>query len=238
MNNNVDTKIMTGRMITSAVAALMLLAPASMAQTTAEEAPAETATEAPAATEAEAAPETATETEAEAPAADATVPAADPNFPVASADDGGEVKDGQQYIKETFDDWQVRCIKGSEDTSCGLYQLLTDEQGNSVAEFNLVALPAGGQAAGGVTFVSPLGTLLTAQVSMRVDSGQAKRYPYSWCEQSGCVSRFGLTDGEVTALKRGNKATIVIASVAAADKPITLNLSLKGVTAAWDSISK
>lgn len=182
-------------------------------------------------------------TEAEAPKAEETTEDAgttnelETAFPVAQEE--GEIKVGQQYTRETFDDWEVRCIKAAEGTAdtCGLYQLLKDGEGNGVAEFNLVALPKGGQAAGGVTFVTPLGTLLTAQTTMRVDSGKAKKYPFSWCERSGCVARFGLTNAELTSLKRGNVAKLTISSIAAPEKPIELDLSLKGVTAALNAVT-
>lgn len=161
----------------------------------------------------------------------------DETFPVA-ADAKPEIKDGQEYRKAEFDDWAVNCIKGSEPENCSLYQLLKDETGNPVAEFSMLALPKGGAAVAGVTFISPLGTLLTQKVAIRIDSGKTARYDFSWCEKGGCISRFGLTNADLAALKRGNAAKVTIASVASPDKPVALKLSLTGITAAWDSISK
>jgi invasion protein IalB len=160
----------------------------------------------------------------------------DSTFPVAET---AEPVEGESYIREVMSDWEVRCIKGPdpEKENCRLYQLLKDADGNSVAEINLVDLPKGGQAAAGVTFVTPIGTLLTAQVAFRVDAGPAKRYPYSWCDRSGCFARFGLTSKEVTNLQKGAQASIVIVSVGAPDKPINLTLSLTGFTAAWKAVA-
>lgn len=165
---------------------------------------------------------------------------ADEVFPTAQSDEGNAdgPKDGQQYILETSTDWQIRCIKGAEAKTCTLYQLLKDENDNAVAEFNMQALPAGGQAVGGVTFISPLGTLLTAQATMRIDSGKARRYPFTWCEQSGCVARFGLTQAEVDAMKRGAAAVMTLVSVSAPETPISLNLSLSGFTAGYDRLAE
>lgn len=175
--------------------------------------------------------DTSNEPSAQAPAP--TNPLADDesSFPVAE-----DVEDGALYILEKHGDWEIRCVKG-QDNSCNLYQLLKGTQGNSIAEYNMEALPKGGQAAGGVTLITPLGTLLPAQATLRVDSGKAKRYPYSWCEQAGCVSRFGLTGDEIAAMKKGANANITIVSVVDPEKPIELKLSLSGFTAAWDAIA-
>lgn len=194
--------------------------------------------EAVAETTAKAAAETAAQPEAATPEATPEASAAS-EFPTAdeqtqSAD--APVAEGQEYIKEVHGDWQIRCVKGQEDKTCSLYQLLKDADGNSVAEFNMVALPKGGKAISGITFISPLGTLLSAKVSMRIDAGKARAYEFNWCEKAGCVARFGLVASDVNALKRGNAATVTIRSIAS-DKPITLKVSLKGITAGWKAIS-
>ncbi|PIB24645.1 hypothetical protein BFP76_05540 [Amylibacter kogurei] len=175
-------------------------------------------------------------TPTEAPAESEAAPAQNETFPVAS-DDDGEVQLGQEFIRETHGDWQVRCIKGDEADACSLYQLLKDSDGNSVAEFNVVALPKGSQAVAGVTFITPLGTLLPSGAKMRIDSGKVRNYEYSWCEKSGCISRFGLPNSELDALKKGANAVMTITSVGAPDKPIPLAVSLTGITAAWDAIA-
>ena len=102
----------------------------------------------------------------------------------------------------------------------------------------IVSLPEGGKAVAGVEFTTPLGTLLTSNVAMRVDSGKSKQYPYSWCLDFGCVARFGFTSGEVASLKKGAKATLTIRAFAKSEEPIKLNLSLKGFTAAWNILAQ
>lgn len=198
------------------------------ATTTEEAATGTTETEAAASEAAQAEGDTATETDAEGNPVDSA-------FPVAG-DEAAEPQIGDQYIREVHGDWEVRCIKGEQADECNLYQLLKDEAGTAVAEFNVVNLPKGGQAVTGVTFVTPLGTLLTAKVALRVDSGKTTRYDFNWCEVAGCVARFGLTQGELNALRRGVAATVTIASVQAPDQPISLKLSLNGITAAYKAM--
>ena len=144
---------------------------------------------------------------------------------------------GTLYVDEVFDDWARRCIfiPDGEDV-CHLYQLLQDEEGNAVAEFTILKLPEGLQAAAGATIVVPLQTLLTQQLTIRIDSAQPKRYPFKFCTVTGCVAQIGLTGGEVAAFKKGAKATLMIVPAAAPDQVVGLELSLKGFTAGFDSL--
>lgn len=176
--------------------------------------------------------ETTTETTTETTEATST----DSEFPV--AEETTEPQIGEGYLREKFEAWEVRCIKGEvvEEEECRLFNLLSDAEGNPIAQMDMQALPKGGKAVAGVDIATPLGSLLTAQVVMKIDAGKAKRYPYTWCDQQGCYARFGMTAAEISAMKRGAKAVVVLASVAAPDQPLNLELSLKGFTAAWTAI--
>jgi invasion protein IalB len=141
------------------------------------------------------------------------------------------------YVKESFGDWQLRCVLAGENAEiCQLYQLMKDAEGNSVAEFNVFPLPEGQEAVAGANIVTPLETLLTANLRLAVDSGQAKRYPYSFCSQVGCFSRIGLTADEVEAFRRGVAATVTIVPAAAPNETVALTLSLAGFTAGFNAL--
>ena len=152
--------------------------------------------------------------------------------------DSGEPQVGQTYVADEFGDWQLRCIKSeTEKEPCQLYQLLVDAQGNSVAEFSFFDLPDGGQAVAGATIVTPLETLLTAELRLQVDSGTARRYAYSFCSQIGCFARVGFTQGEVDAFKAGNAATVSIVPASAPKEVVALRLSLSGFTAGVNALT-
>ncbi|MEM6499736.1 MAG: invasion associated locus B family protein, partial [Pseudomonadota bacterium] len=145
-----------------------------------------------------------------------------------------EPQPGQQYLSEVFTDWAVRCLKTETgEDPCQIYQLLNDETGQAVAEIAIVSLPSGGQAAAGATIVVPLETLLTEQLTLRVDGGTARRFPYNFCNQGGCVSRIGLTEEDVNLFRRGNTATLRMVPAAAPDQEVVLTMSLSGFTAAF-----
>ncbi len=153
-------------------------------------------------------------------------------------DMGQEVVDDPTYIKETYGDWQLKCFRseGQEDL-CQMYQLLTEEAGNPVAEFSIFRLPDTSQAVAGATIVVPLGTLLTKDLLVSVDGGKAKSFSYSFCSMVGCFARIGLTKADLDAFKRGNAATLQIVPAQAPDQKVNIKASLNGFTAAFDNVS-
>ena len=144
---------------------------------------------------------------------------------------------GQRYTKESFDDWELSCIKtGAEKDPCSILQILNDDDGNPTAEFALFRLEGGGQAVAGGTIVVPLETLLPAQVTVAVDGGSGKRYNYTFCNPLGCAAQVGFTQEDIDAFRRGNVATLTIVPAPAPDQQVVLEMSLTGFTAAYDVV--
>ena len=157
---------------------------------------------------------------ADAPAEDAQTeqPAPLPGGPLAIGEPvEGVAGLGDPYVGAEFTDWVLRCVRtDTGNDPCQLYQLLSDQNGNSVAEISVFPLPQGEEAEAGVTIITPLETLLTEQIVMRVDEGQPKRYPFTFCAAVGCVSRIGLLPDEVNSFRRGTMAQVRIVPAAAA----------------------
>lgn len=146
---------------------------------------------------------------------------------------------GSTYTAETFGSWEQRCVKTQDGSDpCQLYQLLKDDSGNAVAEISMFGLPAGQEAVAGATVIAPLETLLTADLSMAVDGGSARKYPFSWCSPVGCISRIGFTDAELASFKKGNVAKLTIVPVVAPDQKVVLSVSLTGFTAGYEAVNK
>lgn len=193
------------------LASLMLAAPAAHAQT--------------APTTEETAPATGTAAEIEEQLSLGEDASADPEL-------------GKPYTQEVIGAWEMRCIKTEEEVDpCQMYQLLDDGQGAPVAEISLFRLPDGGQAEAGATIVVPLETSLQQQLTIAVDGGQARRYPYAFCNPVGCYARLGLTAADVASFKRGKAAVITIIPALAPDQEVRLTLSLEGFTASYDKVS-
>lgn len=145
---------------------------------------------------------------------------------------------GSIYVAAKHGDWEQRCVKKEDGSDpCQLYQLLKDGSGNAVAEISMFALPAGGEAAAGATIIAPLETLLTEALRIQVDGSQGKVYPFTWCDENGCVARVGFTAAEVEGFKKGSKATLTIVPAVAPDQKVNLNISLSGFTAGYDAVA-
>lgn len=180
--------------------------------------------------------------------AEETPPATEGETPDTAANDDnpldlsmGEEVDGPgtTYTRETHGNWELRCIRVPEGQQepCQLYQLLKDDAGNGLAEINLFNLPEGQQAAAGATIVTPLETLLTQQLTLAVDGGPTKRYPFTFCSVQGCFARIGFSNGDLASFKRGANGTVTIVPFAAPDQKVVLNISLTGFTKGYEAVT-
>lgn len=174
-----------------------------------------------------------------APAGGAFAQDADAPAPGAGLPLGEEItdQDGDTYVAEEFGDWTQLCQRVPDGSDpCGLTQLLTDPEGGPVAEITIFPLPPGGEAVAGANIITPLGTVLTQQIAISVDGANARRYPFLFCDVSGCYAQIGLTAAMVESFRRGTEATVTIASVAAPEEPVALSLSLDGFTAGYSAL--
>ncbi len=152
----------------------------------------------------------------------------------------GEEAAPEAYTKETFDAWQLQCLRiaGQEEEPCQLFQQLKDTNGTNVAEITMFRLPKGGKAVAGANVLVPLETLLSAQLNLTIDGGKAKRYPYSFCSPIGCFARVGFTQADINAFKKGAVAKLTLVPAPAPDQKVILDMSLKGFTAGFDKITE
>jgi invasion protein IalB len=150
----------------------------------------------------------------------------------------GQTPVGATYVAETHGDWEIRCIRAEQGQPepCQLYQLMRDSQGGAVAEFNVFDIPDEGQLVAGATIVTPLETLLTPGIRLRVDEGNWSEYPFAFCQPIGCFARLGLTEEDLTALRRGSRATVALVPLPAPDQLVQISASLSGFTAGFAAL--
>ena len=154
---------------------------------------------------------------------------------------GQEVAEpGQTYVAETHGDWELRCIRAVEGQPepCQLYQLLLDDAGGAVAEFNIFDLPDEGQIVAGATIVTPLDTLLTPGLRLRVDDSPWAEFPFAFCQPIGCFARLGLTNENLDAFRAGGDAFVALVPLPAPDQVVQLEASLRGFTAGFASLEE
>ena len=142
----------------------------------------------------------------------------------------------ENVSSEIIGDWDLQCATtGPEPRPCRMYQLMRDDTGNPVSEVTLFSLPvAEGEAVAGATVIVPLETLLTAQLTMSVDGKTARRYPFAFCNQLGCIARIGLSAEDISNFKSGNKAVLNIVPALAPTQSVNVNMSLTGFTKAFE----
>ncbi len=152
--------------------------------------------------------------------------------------DDGTPKLGDRYAKETHGDWDLACVKTEAETDpCSLLQILTDPNGNPMAEVSLFRIDQpGGQAVAGATIIVPLETLLPAALTISVDGAPGKRYNYSSCNPLGCVAQIGLTQADIDTFKAGGEATLSLRPAPAPDQLVEMKMSLKGFTAGYNVV--
>lgn len=143
-----------------------------------------------------------------------------------------------EYVKEVYTDWQMRCLRveGAADP-CELYQLLREPDGQPVAQVSIIVLPeSNGQIVAVGNVITPLDTLLSEDLRIAVDGGEARAYRFSYCTERGCVAQIGLLQETIDAFRGGTGATITITPLRAQNQIVTLPLSLSGFTAGHNAL--
>lgn len=151
----------------------------------------------------------------------------------------------QAYIDEVFNDWSRECVRrpeGSEgDDLCWVTQVLKDDNGRPFGKFSIRRVPAGSQAVAqaDVAVSMELVPYLPTGVTLGVDKGLGREYQYLFCSPvTGCLVQPNLSAADIEAFKAGTVLNMGFAIVAKPTELATINspISLKGFTAAWESV--
>ncbi len=136
---------------------------------------------------------------------------------------------GQFYVLEKSDPWELRCTKTETgEDPCQIFQVLRDESGGDVAEFNMFKIPEGGPAVAGAVVVVPLETLLKAGLIIQIDENEPRAYSFSYCNSYGCIARVGFSSEELAWMQEGNQAVLTIVPALSPETKVKLPLSLTG----------
>lgn len=162
--------------------------------------------------------------------------------------DRSEVEPGEPYVAEIFRDWQVRCIRAAEDDTpdrCEMFQLLEEENGNPVAEFRIAAaLFEQDDTIANATILTPLDTLLSPGLQLRVDDAEPAVVPYAFCRQIGCFVQLSLTAEDISMFENGADTQVVLFALIRDElgqmggAPVPTTASLRGFTAAFASLQE
>ena len=145
----------------------------------------------------------------------------------------------EPYIKERFENWSLKCIKTVNSIErCEANQIIFNQKQQPVAEISIIKLPKGQVAAAAATIIVPLETILSEGLVLAIQELEPKKYQFKFCNSLGCYSQIGLTDDEVEALKRKEKASIFLKHISSGDQQIVIPMSLDGFTKTFSNVTE
>ena len=143
----------------------------------------------------------------------------------------------EPYIKERFENWSLKCIKTVNSIErCEANQIIFNQKQQPVAEISIIKLPKGQVAAAAATIIVPLETILSEGLVLAIQELEPKKYQFKFCNSLGCYSQIGLTEDEVEALKRKEKASIFLKHISSGDQQIVIPMSLDGFTKIFSNL--
>ena len=143
----------------------------------------------------------------------------------------------EPYIKERFENWSLKCIKTVNSIErCEANQIIFNQKQQPVAEISIIKLPKGQVAAAAATIIVPLETILSEGLVLAIQELEPKKYQFKFCNSLGCYSQIGLTDDEVEALKRKEKASIFLKHISSGDQKIVIPMSLDGFKKTFSNV--
>lgn len=137
-----------------------------------------------------------------------------------------------------FKDWSVQCgpvtnARNETEDRCVMAQL-AGKDGKPMAQVEFTPSPKDGETL--AQFTTPLGTVLTNGLRLKVDEGKASAVPFQFCLSIGCRAVYPVKAEFVATMKRGNNLILQFDLVSG--QTATATLSLAGFTAALREISK
>ena len=141
-------------------------------------------------------------------------------------------------VRARHEDWIVRCQPAPGDAFgaeefCEMYQQVSEQENDQTVLEAVIGYPPEADRPVAL-FNLPLGMLLPPGVQLRVDDGEAERFPVQICLQAGCRSSIELSDDLVRRMKGGARATLTIADPQ--NRQVDIPLSLLGFTAALNEV--
>lgn len=141
----------------------------------------------------------------------------------------------QGAVRQSFNDWQVRCEtpSGARTEQCALVQNVTAEDRPNISLL-VIVLKTADQKARLLRVVAPLGVLLPAGLGLKVDQTDVGRVGFVRCLSTGCVAEVALEDALLNQLKNGKTATFIVFQ--SAEEGVGIPMSLEGFGKGFDSL--
>jgi invasion protein IalB len=149
---------------------------------------------------------------------------------VAVAQQTAAFPNGASSLQETYEDWTLSCAVRNNARGCVVSQNQVQQNGQRLLAAEVTTTPNGGAIA---TLLLPFGILLDAGIAPQIDD-QSSLAPvrFRTCLPNGCIARFQVDPATLKRLRAGISLKLKVTTDA--ETPLTLPVSLKGLSAALD----
>ena len=142
---------------------------------------------------------------------------------------------GASSLVETYDDWNVTCQMQANAPSCAVRQIQTNNQTKQTVLTIEIAKGADGKFRGALLL--PLGLALPQGAQLKIDeTALGAALPFSTCLPQGCLVSLTFEADTIAKLRVG-KALNVTVSSAGSVQPLSLAISLKGLSGALNRVA-
>jgi len=136
---------------------------------------------------------------------------------------------------ETFGDWSMRCLEGTQD--CRITQIGKNADGEDALLVSLQRISGaktqnGAAIPAALQVQAPLGVLIPYGVRLKIDEGDTAPLGITRCLPIGCVAGAPMTEEAVNLMKKGTTASFAYVL----RNETVIKISLKGFTKAYDSL--
>ena len=141
----------------------------------------------------------------------------------------------QGEVRNTFDDWQLRCETpaGAKAEQCAMVQYVAAEDRPNLT-LVVIVLKTADNRGYLLRVVAPLGVLLPSGLGLKIDQNDIGRAGFVRCLTTGCVAEVVMDDGLVRSFKTGTQATFIVFQTP--EEGVGIPLSLKGFGNGFDSL--
>lgn len=141
----------------------------------------------------------------------------------------------QGAVKQTFDDWQLRCETpaGAKGEQCALVQYVAAEDRPNLT-LAVIVLKTADNRGTLLRVVAPLGILLPSGLGLKIDQADIGRTLFVRCLSTGCVAEVVMDENLIKQLKTGQQATFIVFQTP--EEGVGIPLSLKGFASGFDKL--
>lgn len=143
-----------------------------------------------------------------------------------------------ETVKATHGAWDIVCATAQADR-CVMRQIGKNAGGEMVIDVRIrklegVTTQDGKTFPAAIQITTPLGTILRAGVTVKVDAGEPRTGAFEVCLPSGCILRDPMSEEFLASLKAGKTANMTFNLLQSGT--VNVSISLKGFTKAFKAL--